>query len=144
MGREFLARDVFRDGAGDEDVHDAMLGGAFVDKRDGPGVVNRGRRVGHADDRGEAAARGGGSAGGDVFLRRLAGFAQVHVQVNQAGTNNFPFRIKSFDFFGRLAGGAFADGGDFPVEDEQISNGIEVIGGVYDSPAGQKQRVHAG
>jgi hypothetical protein len=65
------------------------------------------------------------------------------VQVNQAGTNNFSFRIKSSDFSGRFGGGVFADGGDFSVEDEQISNGVEAIGGVYDSPAGQKQRVHA-
>ena len=117
--------------------------GAFVDERDGAGIVNGRRRVGHADDRGEAAARGGGGAGGDVFLCRLARLAQMDVQINQAGTNDFSFRVESFDFLRRPGGSIFADGGDFPVEDEQIGNGVEAIGGVNDPPAGQKQRVHA-
>ena len=114
-GREFLARDVFGDGAGDEDVHDAVLGGAFVDERDGAGVVNRGRRVGHADDRGEAAARGGGGAGGDVFLGRLARFAQMDVQVNQAGTNNEAAHVHPFGVARRLFRRVRADRRDFAL-----------------------------
>ena len=67
----------------------------------------------------------------------------MNVQVNQAGANNFPFGVESLDSFGRFGCGSLANGGNFPINDEQIGNGIEVIGGVYDSPAGQKQRVHA-
>jgi hypothetical protein len=68
----------------------------------------------------------------------------MNVQVNQAGTNNFPFDIESLDFFWRSGCGIFADSGNFSVNDKQIGDSVEAIGGVYNSPAGQKQRVHRG
>ncbi len=67
----------------------------------------------------------------------------MHVQINQAGRNNFTGGIEAFDFLGCLGGKIFADGGNFPVENQNICNGVEMIGGVNDAPAGEEQRIHA-
>ena len=67
----------------------------------------------------------------------------MDVQINQAGANNFSSRIEMFDFFGRLGGKIFADGGNFPVENQNIRDGVELIGGVNDASAGEEQRIHA-
>ncbi len=53
----------------------------------------------------------------------------MDVQVNQAGADNFFRRIETFDFFGGFGGKIFADGGDFPIENQNIRNGVELIGG---------------
>ena len=120
-----------------------LLGGAFVDERDGSGVVNRRRRVRHADDGRDPAARGGGDPGGNIFFRRLAGFAEMDVQVNQAGADNFSRNIEARYILRRLGGKIFADGGDFSIENQNIRDGVEIIGGVNDAPAGEEQRIHA-
>ena len=72
-GRQFLAGDILGDGAGDENIYDAFARGAFADERDGAGGVNRGHRIGHADDGGKTTARGGGGAGRKIFLRGWPG-----------------------------------------------------------------------
>ena len=46
------------------------------------------RGVGHAHDGGEAARGGGVRAGGDGFLVRLAGLAEVDVDVDEAGAGD--------------------------------------------------------
>ena len=97
-GREFFAGDIFGDGAGDENIHDAFALRAFADERDGAGIVNRRRRVRHANDGGETAARRRRRSGGKIFLRGLAGFAQMDVQVNQAGTDDFSSGVEFFNF----------------------------------------------
>ena len=142
-GCEFLARDVFGNGAGDKDIYDAVLGGAFIDEGDGPGVVNGRGRVGHADDRGEAAPRGGGGAGGDVFLCRLTGLAQVDVQINQAGTNNESAHVHPLDFARRFLRRVRSDRRDFACRNQNIRFGVESVGRIHDAPASEKQRCHA-
>ena len=139
-GREFLAGDVLGDGAGDENIHDAFARRAFADERDGAGGVNRGQRVGHADDGGETAARGGGGAGGEIFLRGLARLAQMDVQINQAGADDFSAGVELFNALGR--GKIFADGGNFAVNDEHVRGGIKMICGINHPSAGQQQRIH--
>ena len=139
-GRELLAGDVLGDGAGDKDIHDAFARRAFADERDGSGVVNRRRRVGHADDGSESAARRRRRAGGEVLLGRLARFAQVDVQINQPRTNNFPLGVKALNSFGH--GKVFADGGNFAVNDENFRGRIEMTCGINHPTAGQQQRIH--
>ena len=67
----------------------------------------------------------------------------MDVQINQAGTDDFSGCVEAFDFFGGLGGKIFADGGNFSVENENIRDGIELVGGVNDAPAGEEQRIHA-
>src|ERR1019366_7998604 len=141
-GREFFARDIFRDCAGDKNIHRAFSLGTFVNQRDGSRIVNRRGRVRHAHDGSESAPRRRRRSRGDAFLRRLARFAQVNVQINQAGRNNFSFRIKSFHAGGR--GKVFADGGNFAVQDQHVGEGIKIIGGIHHATAGEKQRIHHG
>ena len=87
-GCEFFAGDALGDRTADENIDDAFPFGDFADEGDSAGRINRGRRVGHADDGGESAARRRRRAGGDVFLGRLARFAEMDVQINQAGTDD--------------------------------------------------------
>ena len=142
-GCEFFARNASGDGARDEHIDDAVAFGAVVDERHRAGIVDGGRGVGHADDRRETAARGGGGAGGDGFLGGLARFAQVDVQINQARTNDKSAGVELINVFRCFARGVRAYCGNFPVNNEQIRSGIETIGRVNDPSAGQKQRVHA-
>ena len=91
--REFLARQTFRDRTGREDVDARFLPGALDDPRDRRRVVGGRTGVGHADNRREAARRRRPGTGFDGFLSRLAGFAQVDVQVDQARRDDEIFRV---------------------------------------------------
>jgi hypothetical protein len=66
----------------------------------------------------------------------------MDVQINQAGANNFPPGIETFDFLWCFGRRVFAEGGNFSVNDEQIRNRVEFVGGVNDAPAGEEQRIH--
>ena len=113
-----------------------------MNERDGARIVNGRHGVGHANHRRKATPGRGGSAGRDGLFRGLTRLAPMHVQVNQAGANDEAVGIKGFNPGRRLLSGIGANGGNLSAQDQQISNGIEVFGGVYDSPAGEKQRVH--
>ena len=67
----------------------------------------------------------------------------MDVQINQARANQQAVHVQAFDLGGGLAGGIRAERGDLAVQNEQISNGVEVVGGSDYSPAGEEQRVHA-
>ena len=36
-----------------------------------------------------------------------------------------------------------SDGGDLPLANQYVGTGIEAVGGVYDAPASEEQRIHA-
>src|SRR5882672_2971211 len=100
-GSKFFARDVLGDRAGDEDIHDALFLRTFVDEGNGSGIVNRRRSVRHAHDGGEPTARGSSGSGREVFLRGLAGFSEVDMQINQTGGDNFSLCVKTLHAGGR-------------------------------------------
>ncbi len=67
--------------------------------------IDHRNRVRHGADRSESARRSGGRAGRDRLFVRLAGFAQVHVQIDEAGRDDesagIEFLIRAaFDFVG--------------------------------------------
>ena len=139
-GREFFAGEIFTDGAGDKNIYHAFPSSAFANQRDRASIVNRRCGVGHTDERGEAATRRCRRAAGDIFFGGLAGLAQMNMQVNQTGRNDFAGDIQR-----RHAGGrrnVFADGGDFASENEHVGNGIKLVGGINHAAAGEKQRIH--
>jgi len=79
----------------------------FVDEGNGSGIVNRRRSVRHAHDGGEPTARGSSGSGREVFLRGLAGFSEVDMQINQTGGDNFSLCVKTLHAAGAKV---FADG----------------------------------
>jgi hypothetical protein len=85
---ERLAPQAPRDGADGVHAHDALAGGLGEDVvGDGAVVVDR-VRVGHARDGREAARGRRARAGGHRLLVLVAGLAQVHVDVDEAGTHD--------------------------------------------------------
>ncbi len=95
-------------------------------------------RVGvrHARDRGEAAGDGRGGAGRDRLLVLLAGLAQVHVHVDQAGDDHQAGgdgeHVRAFD---RQIG---ADLRNHAIDDQQIARAIDPVRGIDDAPALQQ------
>ncbi len=64
----------------------------------------------------------------------------MHVQINQPRRNHFSARVEFPGLRGR--GKIFAHGGDFAANEEHVGNGIEMVGGIHDATAGEKQRIH--
>ena len=144
-GREFIARDALRDGAGDIHIHHRVARRLLAHEGDLAGVVNRGRRVRHAHDAGEAAARRRPRAGGERLLRGLAWLAKMDVQINQAGTNHLAPRVQ---LLGDEAGGdslasVRAHDGDFAVQHQHIGQRVEMVRGVNHTTADDEKRFHA-
>jgi hypothetical protein len=71
-----------------------------VDELDGAGAVGDGRGVGHADDGRETAGGGGAGAGADGLLVRLAGFAEMDVDIDEAGAGD---EAGGVDFLGAFS-----------------------------------------
>ena len=115
MGASSSPAMFLRDRAGDENIHHAFARRAFADQRDGAGIVNRRRRVRHANDGSESAARRRRRAGGDGFLGRLARLAQMHVQINQPRTDHQPFDVQPLRVCRRLRRGVASDRRNFAV-----------------------------
>ena len=116
-GGEFFASDALGDGAGDVNIDEAFARGFFANQRDGAGGVDRGRRIRHAQDRGESTARGGLRAGGDGFLGGLAGFAEVDVGIDQTGRDDEAGDIPRLGFVGGFEIRGGAEGVNFAIDD---------------------------
>ena len=100
--------------------------------------INRRRRVGHRADRREAAARRGPRAGRDRLLVLLAGLAQVHVQVDEAGSDDESRRVQHGRAVGRFqAGPGF---GDAPVAEQQVERRVDAVAGVDQAAAADQDR----
>ena len=83
----------------------------------GLGRVGDGARVGHGEDRGVAARRSGGRAGGDGLGVLAAGLAQVHVEVDEAGQGDEAVGVEHLEVAARTHR---ADLADDAVLDEQV------------------------
>jgi hypothetical protein len=143
-GGEFLALEADADGPRDEDVDLGLALALFADQGDGARVIDGRGRIGHAEDGREAAAGGGGGAGGDGFLGGLAGFAEVDVEVDEAGGDDFAGGIEARAGGSGVGGGLGADASDLAFEDEQIGVGIEVVGRIDDPASGDEEVAHSG
>ena len=87
-------------------------------------VGDRRRGVRHVEHRREAAEHRGLGAGGDGFHRLVAGIAQMHVRVDQAGQHVQAARV---DGFVRRGVGSDAERGDAPVAHADIG-GLDAPG----------------
>ena len=81
--------------------------------------------VGHRDDRAEAAGGGGAGAGLEVLLVLLAGRAQVHVRVDEAGEQVAPVAVDDLGALGRLERAGRADLGDLAAAHEHVVRRVD-------------------
>ena len=111
-----------------------------LDPRDPFRRVDYGLRVGHAADGGKSSSGGGGGAGGDGFLVALAGFAQVNMQVDEAGSDDQSARIEFLVCrAANLAGRR--DLGDLPIAQQDVHGRIDLGGGVDEAATLDQQAV---
>ena len=94
----------------------------------------------HATAR-ETARHGGGAPGGDRFLVRQPGLAQVHVHVDEARSDH---GIAGVERLGVAGAQMLADFGDAPVTDEEIAPGIQGLRRIDDAAAEDQERRHPG
>ena len=85
-------------------------------------VVDDGLRVGHAAHRREAAVGRGARAGGDVLLLLVAGLAQMHVHVHQAGHHDLAGQV-ALDAL--LHGRSLAHLDDLPVAHQDVGRVVQ-------------------
>ncbi len=91
--RQFFARKSFRDRAGRQDIHARAFRRAIFDPGDRARTIRDRRCIRHADDGGEATRRRGARTGFNRLLPAEARFAQMHVDVDQAGGDDEIARV---------------------------------------------------
>ena len=117
-----VALEPLRAGAGH--VHAALAHGrrASLHVLHAHGVVDDGLRVRHAAHRREAAVRRGARAGGDVLLQLVAGLAQMHVDVHEAGNDDLAAQVALDALLHRQV---LADLDDIPVAHEDVGRFVQ-------------------
>ena len=105
-------------------MHAALADGrsAGLDILDAHRVVDDRLRVRHAAHRREAAVGRGARAGRDVFLRLVAGLAQVHVDVHEAGDDDLAAQVALDALLHRKV---LADLDDLPVAHEDVGRFVQ-------------------
>ena len=109
--------------------HDELDLRYVVDRRDGIRHTGHGRETPHGRGR---------RAGGDCFLFFLAGFAQVHMNINQTGRHDQIGRIEHLHLFGRLD--RFGDFLNMPAFDQDVEQLIPLVARVDDMTAADQER----
>src|SRR5262249_9813161 len=97
-------------------------------------------RVGHAAHGGEPAGRRRARPAGDRLLVLVARLAQVHVHVDEAGTDDLARGVDAFGPCRRPE--RAADLRDAAVGDEHVLHGVDAAGGIEDAAPGD-QEAHA-
>src|SRR5581483_3430914 len=140
-GGDLLALLPGSDAPGGINPDDGIAVGDILDELDRAGVVRHRHGVGHADDGGETAGGGGARAARDGLLVRLAGLAEVDVNIDQAGAGDEAGGID-------LAGAFFVGGAERfdedAVADENIAVAIAAGGGIDEVGVGDPEGGHGG
>ena len=101
------------------------------------GVVVHGRGVRHAGHRGESAGDGGRRPGGHRLLVLLTGLAQMHVDIDQPGTDHQSARHVDHRRAG-LNRQVAPDACDPAVGNEHVEHAVAPVRGIDDAPALQQ------
>ena len=132
---ELDAAEPPRDRRDRQQVDEPDLVPAAHDELDDDGRVRDGIGVGHRRDSGVAAGGGRGGSGRDVLRTLTAGFAQVRVQVDEAGRDPAVRRVEHV-----RAGGAArdvrTDGDDHAVAHEHTGDRVGAGARIEDAPSG--------
>ena len=100
--RQFLTGEIFGNGAGREDTDRRNFRRVIGNPGDRARAVRRRRSVRHANDRSKTARRGRARARRDCFLPAEPGLAEMHVDVDETGTND---EIGCVDLIGLMVDG---------------------------------------
>jgi hypothetical protein len=138
---ELLAFLTARHGTNGIDTRQVRLRGLFQNVLGHPSVVVHGNGVGHARDRGEAPGHGRCSPGRHGLLVLLTGFAQVHVHVDEAGTDDHVRRNLDHHRV-RLDGEIPSDPRDPIAFEQEIESTVSAIGRI-DDPSSFEQTLHS-
>ena len=142
-GREFLARDAFRNRAGGEDVHARLGLRFFQNPRHHARAVDARRSIRHAHDAREATRRRSLRPAGDSLFRRLARLAQVNVEVDEAGTNDEAARVDHFQVVAVLPRQTIeVNFFDLPIGQVNVADAINAIGRIDDVAVGDEGGGH--
>ena len=128
-GSEGLALHAHGDATGRVNVDTGGACGGVLDELDGAGAVGHWGGVGHADHAGEAAGGGGAGAGLDSFLMRLAGLAEVNMNIHQAGGGDEAGGVDAAGLFW-VGGGRACD--EDAITQEELAGGFVAFGGGID------------
>ena len=143
-GGQLFARDIFRNGPGDKNVHLALAFRALSNERRVPTLSMARRRIGHANHRGKTTARGRGSASGDGLLGRLSRFAQMDMEIDKPRANDLSCGIKARQIGRSLDGRRRADGGNFAIQNEKVRRAVKSVGRVNHPSASDEERFGQG
>ena len=135
---ELLALHADGDAAGRVNAH-GRGGTGGLDELDGAGVVGDGRGVGHAHHGGETAGGGGLRTGEDGLLVRLAGLAEMDVDVDEAGADDEAAGVDHARLF-LLRASELGD--ELAAGNEDIALGVALSGGVDDATVFDPEERH--
>ena len=80
--RHFLPGDTLGDGSGTEDIHACSRGRTLLDPSNGSRTISHGRRIGHANNRGESTRGSTTGSGCDGLLVGLSRFTEMDMDVD--------------------------------------------------------------
>ena len=138
---EFRAPAAEGGGGHGEEAYGRIAGRVEHPGQGGGTVVDR-QGVWHGHDGGEATGGGGAGSGGDGLLVGLAGFAEVDVDVDEAGRDNEAGSVDDLDFANLGKGSRLVDGKDEAIADEDVSRLVHAGGRVDDVAAGNNKVAH--
>ena len=114
----------------------ADLGSAGLDELHDSAVIGDGIGVGHGAHAGEAALGSSTGATLDILFDLVAGLAQVHVHIHQAGDEILAGKVADL---GSLGGEVLADLGDLVAVDQDVNDTVKLDGRVDDVGILKKQ-----
>src|SRR3954468_11328137 len=141
-GSEFFAGNVSSDRSGHVHIDHAFTSRFLVDQRHCSSVFDHWGRVRHADESRKAAARCGRGACRDGFLRALARFPKMNMQIDQAGADNQAGNIDTLSI--RRGGEILSKSRDPTVSQKEISRCVKLLAWIDQATAGKEQGTHWG
>lgn len=125
--RERFAVHSHREAAGGQDIHERGVFNGVADSADRSWIVGDGTGIGHTDNGGKSTRCRGAGSRADVLLVGLTGFPQMHVNIDQSGTDHLSGNVQNsgrFDFMG------LERSNDFAAANVEIGKFIPVVGGI--------------
>ena len=143
--RHFLALELFRDGRHRMHMHYGVVACAAQDVVDRRGIVDGGRRVGLANDGGDAAGSRGLARGGEGFAVGLAGLADEGAHVDEPRSHQFSPAVDHIGAFRHACGAdPFLGLADGAFCHQQVADNIEVARRIDDPGIGEQDRAAVG
>ena len=132
---------IFRDRASRQNVDAGNFRSAILDPRNRARIISRRRSVRHAYNRGESARRSCARARFNRFLPTEPRFAQVHMDVDEARTND---KIGRIDLIGlRVEARELRGRSNKAINNQKIADLVAVIRRIDDAPTADDRSAHS-